>query len=309
MLEKYLDSQEIVTKLLLNSLNNNRLSQAYLFVCDDIDYIFYYSKDFVKEILKKSNLSQEKLDNIFNRIDKNEYNELKIIESQGQFIKKEQLIELQNSVQNKPVEANKIVYIIKNAEKLNSSSANCILKFLEEPSDDIIALLLTNNLNMVLPTIKSRCQILNFKNEISILNDEDRLKRNLFIESLEKDDEEIENIINKCILFIENLESKKLSTVIYIKELLWDIFKTNEDINILFGFMTYLYIDSIYKIMNKDIKYMNKYINLIDLIIEKNEINDIITKINIIENLKLCLKSNVNSKLIFDKMIIEFSEV
>lgn len=309
MLEKYLDSQEIVTKLLLNSLNNNRLSQAYLFVCDDIDYIFYYSKDFVKEIIKKSNLSQEKLDNIFNRIDKNEYNELKIIESQGQFIKKEQLIELQNSVQNKPVEANKIVYIIKNAEKLNSSSANCILKFLEEPSDDIIALLLTNNLNMVLPTIKSRCQILNFKNEISILNDEDRLKRNLFVESLEKDDEEIENIINKCILFIENLESKKLSTVIYIKELLWDNFKTNEDINILFGFMTYLYIDSIYKIMNKDIKYMNKYINLIDLIIEKNEINDIITKINIIENLKLCLKSNVNSKLIFDKMIIEFSEV
>ena len=309
MLEKYLDSQEIVTKLLLNSLNNNRLSQAYLFVCDDIDYIFYYSKDFVKEIIKKSNLSQEKLDNIFNRIDKNEYNELKIIESQGQFIKKEQLIELQNSVQNKPVEANKIVYIIKNAEKLNSSSANCILKFLEEPSDDIIALLLTNNLNMVLPTIKSRCQILNFKNEISILNDEDRLKRNLFIESLEKDDEEIENIINKCIFFIENLESKKLSTVIYIKELLWDNFKTNEDINILFGFMTYLYIDSIYKIMNKDIKYMNKYINLIDLIIEKNEINDIITKINIIENLKLCLKSNVNSKLIFDKIIIEFSEV
>ena len=36
-------------------------------------------------------------------------------------------------------------YIIKNAERLNPSSANTILKFLEEPEDNIIAILLTNN--------------------------------------------------------------------------------------------------------------------------------------------------------------------
>ena len=309
MLEKYLDSQNIVTNLLLNSLKNNRLSQAYLFVCDDIDYILNYSKEFVKEILKKSDINQTKLNNIFNRIDKNEYTELKIVESQGQFIKKEQLIELQNSVQNKPVEANKIVYIIKNAEKLNSSSANCILKFLEEPSDDIIAILLTNNLNLVIPTIKSRCQILNFKNEISMLDEEEKLKRNLFVSTLEKNAEEMDNIINDYLLFIENLETKKLSTVIYSKDLIWDHFKINEDISTLFNFMTYLYMDCLFKKMNKKIKYMNKYVDIIDLIIEKNRVNDIITKINIIENLKLCLKSNVNSKLIFDKLIIEFSEV
>ena len=77
-----------------------------------------------------------------------EYTELKIVKPNGQFIKKEQLLELQNSVLNKPVEANKIIYIIKNAERLNSSSANSILKFLEEPEDNIIAILLTDNLNL-----------------------------------------------------------------------------------------------------------------------------------------------------------------
>ena len=40
MLDKYLDSQDVVTNLLLNSIKNNKLSQAYLFVCDDIDYIY-----------------------------------------------------------------------------------------------------------------------------------------------------------------------------------------------------------------------------------------------------------------------------
>ena len=143
MLEKYLYSQEIITKLLINSLDNNKLSQAYLFVCSDINYSYEYAKTFIKDILKKSNLSDEILNNIYSRIDKDEYTELKVIEPEGQFIKKEQLLELQNSVLNKPVEGNKIVYIIKNCEKLNSSSANSILKFLEEPADDIIAILLT----------------------------------------------------------------------------------------------------------------------------------------------------------------------
>ena len=141
MLEKYLNSQEIVTKLLLNSIMTNKLSQAYLFVCDDIDYIYEYAKNFIKEIIKMSNLDEKTLNNIYKKIDNEEYNEVKIVKTDGQFIKKEQLIELQNSVLNKPVEANKIVYIIKSAEKLNSSSANSILKFLEEPEDDIIAIL------------------------------------------------------------------------------------------------------------------------------------------------------------------------
>ena len=50
MLEKYLDSQEVVTRLLLKSIKDNKLVQAYLFVCDDIEYLFQYSKDFAKEL-------------------------------------------------------------------------------------------------------------------------------------------------------------------------------------------------------------------------------------------------------------------
>ena len=87
-----------------------------------------------------------------------------------------------------------IIYIIKNCEKLNSSSANCILKFLEEPEDDIIAILLTDNINMVLPTIKSRCQILNFKN-----NNSNKMKNILFFVGLDITDEDKEKFIHNSI--------------------------------------------------------------------------------------------------------------
>ena len=55
--------------------------------------------------------------------------------------------------------------MIREAEKLNGFSANTILKFLEEPEDDIIAFLLTDNRYHVLDTILSRCQVLSLKEE------------------------------------------------------------------------------------------------------------------------------------------------
>ena len=310
MLEKYIEEQETVTKLLKQSLENNKLVQAYLFVCDDINYIYEYAKDFTKEIIKLSNLDENILKNIYKRIDKEEYTELKIIIPSGNFIKKEQLLELQKSTLTKPVEANKIVYIIKNCEKLNSSSANCILKFLEEPSDDIIAILLTDNINMVIPTIKSRCQVLNFKNVKNNVNNAEKLKQNL-IEYLSEDlsQEDFDTMINSSIEFIKKVEKNKKNTIIEEKNLLWDKFKTNNEIFILLNVMVYSYMDSLYFKLNNEINYMNDYLDLIEYISKNNEINDIINKVNIVEKIKNDLIYNINQKLLFDRLIIELSEV
>ena len=76
------------------------------------------------------------------------------------WIKKDQLLDLQSEFNNKAFEGNKKIYIIRSAEKMNVQTANSILKFLEEPVDDIIAILITDNINMLLPTIISRCQVI-----------------------------------------------------------------------------------------------------------------------------------------------------
>jgi DNA polymerase-3 subunit delta' len=50
--------------------------------------------------------------------------------------------------------------IIDSACELNKSAANALLKILEEPQKNNFLILIAHNLNRVLPTIKSRCQII-----------------------------------------------------------------------------------------------------------------------------------------------------
>ena len=147
-------------------IENNKISHAYLIELNDYEKDFSDILDFVKMIL--CNCSHEDLQkdnsNICNLVDTGNYPDLKIVEPDGQWIKKNQLVEVMDEFQNNSFFNNRCIYIIKEAEKLNSSSANTILKFLEEPQDEIMAILLTKNRFQVIETILSRCQIMTLSN-------------------------------------------------------------------------------------------------------------------------------------------------
>ena len=85
MLEKYLDEQPIVTKLLINSKNNYKLVQAYLLVSNDKSFLMDFSLDFVKELVCDNDTKIHKM------IDNKLYPELKIIEPINNNIKKDQI--------------------------------------------------------------------------------------------------------------------------------------------------------------------------------------------------------------------------
>ena len=301
MLEKYMDEQRVVTTLLKKSIQNNKIVQAYLFYSDDIDYIYKYAKDFSKEIIAKD---LDTKDNICKKIDEDIYSELKIVEPISNNIKKEQLIDLQKEVQNKPVEGNKIVYIIKNCEKLTAASSNSILKFLEEPADDIVAILLTDNISYVLPTIKSRCQVINFNR---IKKDKNENTYDLFYNLLifdNSDPDDINKKIDAVVNFIENIETKGINEFIYIKNI-WNVIKNQQEYNIFVSIMIYFYMDVLYSKIEKEIKYMYNFTDIVDLVKSKNTLNDIINKIYVLEQAKLEGTNNVNNKLLLDKIIIE----
>jgi len=80
----------------------------------------------------------------------------------GQFYKKEQVSELISENYTRPMVSNRKVFILSEAHKMNESSSNSFLKVLEEPSESTIFILLTNNKSRLLPTIRSRCQIISF---------------------------------------------------------------------------------------------------------------------------------------------------
>ena len=66
---------------------------------------------------------------------------------------------LQIWLQKKPYQALKKIVLVKKAENLTIPAQNAFLKILEEPPKSSIIILATQNTNLLLPTITSRCQI------------------------------------------------------------------------------------------------------------------------------------------------------
>ncbi len=148
--------------------NNDSLTHAYLIEVSNYGVDYADVLKFVKLILcSKKDKTIENIDcnecNICTLIDEGNYPDLYVIEPDGYSIKKEQILLLEREFYNSSLLDNKRIYIIKEAEKMNDFASNTILKFLEEPSPNIIAILLTKNRYKMIDTIVSRCQLLSLK--------------------------------------------------------------------------------------------------------------------------------------------------
>ena len=69
---------------------------------------------------------------------------------------------LVDQVANKPKVSDRVIYIVDEAQRLNTSSQNLLLKTLEEPPAHCVIILLCTRLDKLVPTILSRCQVVRF---------------------------------------------------------------------------------------------------------------------------------------------------
>ena len=298
MLDEYKESQKIVYKTLTNEIKNNKYSHAYLFESNGNADTLKLVLAFAKMLLCPNNYSNNS--NCVNcticeRIDKNIYSDLKIIEPDGMWIKKEQLDELQKEFSTKSIESNKKVYIINGAEKLNVQASNSMLKFLEEPEEGIIAILITNNVYQLLSTIVSRCQIIS----LAKLDN-----KNINIDLSE---EELDIHLNNINNFVKYLEKEKLDTIIMSNKLWHDIYKERKDYIFGYELLLIYYKDILNYKLSRKLELFDKYIDDIKKISEINTFNNIIFKINKIIELKEHIKVNANQNLLLDKLVIELT--
>lgn len=310
MLDEYQTNQKIIYKILKNAIKKDRLSHAYLFETKGNDDAFNMALSFAKYILCPYNYSEKS--NCGNctqcdKITKNIFSELKIIEPDGLWIKKEQLEDLQKEFSYTAVEASKKVYIIKQADRLNPSAANSILKFLEEPEPNIIAILLVDNLYQVMDTIISRCQIINFNKNINIKNLDyiNKIKHLVKVPEFDQENQEeiIKEKIDSIIKFINNIEIKKLDSIIYTKKLFHDIFKEKNEVIFAFDIIILYYKDLINEKINRD-KEIFIDINT-NQITSNNTLQALNKKLLILVNTKDKINYNANTNLLIDKLIIE----
>lgn len=83
-----------------------------------------------------------------------------VLEPEGRQIKIKQVRELSSRLHYHSFEGGRKVGVIPYAEHMTEEAQNAFLKTLEEPTADTMLILTASNLNRVLPTILSRCQLL-----------------------------------------------------------------------------------------------------------------------------------------------------
>lgn len=311
MLDDFISDQAIAYKIFKNSIIKNKLSHAYLINTNGYHKGFDFAKAFAKYLLCPNNETGNHECSVCHLIDNNSYSEFKVIEADGLWIKKEQTDELQEMFSMKSLSGRK-VYIINGVENLNISASNSILKFLEEPEEGIVAILITDNIYKVLGTIVSRCQVINLNN-VQIKSDDmllnvgnqlynDSDKINEFV-----NDSESINGIGHVIDFIEYLYSNKLDTLVYINKYWNDFFKGKDDYLFAFNIMIMFYSDVINYKMGNDI-ILSEFKSNIEKFseLDYNIINKIL---NLIIEVREDLYSNVNLNLLMDKFIIKMEAI
>lgn len=150
-------------------LQSDRMSHAYLFSGNfaSLDMALYLAKSQFCE-KRQSGLPCQEC-RACRLIANGEFSDVKIIEPQGQLIKTETIKELTKDFSRSGFEGKSQVFIIKDCEKMHVNAANSLLKFIEEPQSSSYVILLTNDENNVLPTIKSRTQIFRFPKQLDML--------------------------------------------------------------------------------------------------------------------------------------------
>lgn len=295
MLDKYIEKQNIVYKTLTNAVSKNTYSHAYLFETNDNEDAFEIALSFAKTLLCPNNYTNNNkcVDcTQCQKIDRNIFSDIQIINPDGMWIKKEQLDSLQKEFSKKSIESNKKIYIINNAELLNVQASNSILKFLEEPEENIIAILITKNIYQLLPTIVSRCQIISLKKN----NNQEKII-----------DEEIKEKLEYINNFVKYLEKEKINAMLMTQKLWHDYFKERKDYIVGYELILIYYKDILNFKLNRKIELFSDYKEEIEIIANNNTFSNLIYKINKVIELKEYIKVNANQNLLLDKLIIELS--
>ena len=296
MLSDYKDKQLLAYNLFVKDIENNCVTHAYLIDENNYSDSFNMVISFVKAILCDNKYIDNSKCNdcsLCKRIDDGNYPEVKIISADGLYIKKQQIIELQQEFSRSAVEGKKRIYIIRDCEKMRPEAANSMLKFLEEPEEGIVAILMTNNINNVLSTIVSRCKVVKLN---KVLNE------NIVVDE----------VLDKLALdFVFNLETRGIDMLINVKDIWFSVLgpKDREKMVLVFDMMIDIYYDIMKVLIGSDSFKYTKWREKIFELSKLNYLDGVLEKINILINAKDSIKYNVNSSLLIDSIIINIGGI
>ena len=140
------------------TLKSGRVSHAYLFESDDAEkgkaLLKAISKALVCEVLPGEGCGTCPA---CKRIEEENHPDVIFLRREKAQLLTSDIEGLQKRLLNRPFEAERIIVLIEEAELMNTEAQNKILKTLEEPRPGTVIMLLCENREKLLPTIRSRC--------------------------------------------------------------------------------------------------------------------------------------------------------
>ena len=322
MKETIKNRQPIVYQILYNALKNQKLAHAYLFHGAKGTLKYETAILLAQSILCKENDFACETCTTCKRIAKKEYSDFIYLDASEISLKKEAVLKLQASFSKTALEdKGKKVYVIDHVENATVDALNSLLKFIEEPSDDMIAILISEHLERVLPTIVSRCQLIPFKaSGFKVIYEQSKKQMDMF------DAYMLSNLMNDIDAMKEVVEEEAYQHAVYVfKEVMKD-FLTDIDQCLLFmqteGFpaknknnqkQAFLYLLDFLLILLKDCikKQTNcedeSYLTIHQQFVDQNK--QYTALMRIVMKAKDQLLRSCNMALLIDQMIYDMKEV
>ncbi len=154
-----IEGQWKAQRILSHALKSGKISHAYLFNGPSGTGRMAMAREFAKALFCTAGGADacgECLE--CRKFEHGNQTDITTIAPDGQSIKIDQIRELQRDFAYRNSGTKRKVYMIEQADKMTMQAANSLLKFLEEPLSPVVAILITDNGQAVIPTIRSRTQ-------------------------------------------------------------------------------------------------------------------------------------------------------
>lgn len=267
---------------LLAHYHENKLSHAFLLETNDQEQCLKNLLEFLAFINRTGD--EEEDEKLSHMILHENFPSLIVIRPEGVSIRKEQILDLKNIFKTKPIFSKYNMYILMNAECLNLSSANTMLKFLEEPEDNILAFFITNNKENIIETIKSRCQVVMdcYSNVVEV--------------SIPKVWQSI------AVNYVKEYECVHDEAILYNKNVLLPLIHDKKECLYLFKSIFQIY-EMLYKCKLNSSSLIEEYQDLAFLL--KHDVSFFVCQLSYISNILDHLNYNVNINLLLDRFVLE----
>lgn len=311
MLKDYLiENQPLFYRIILNEFQQNKIPHAYLLSGKNVEKPLEFLK--MSLICDETLACETCLD--CQKVKNHQYTDIIEVNGYEEIIKKAHIENIQSTFKKSSLEGKYKIYIIERIENATKEAMNSLLKMLEEPTEGIYAIFTTQNINKVLPTIISRCQVIEIKldnrnilkkelleegveiekaNILSILmNDKDRI--------LELDENNFDDIKAEVLNFVEDLFLHRENLIINTQIHLMKNHSNKEDIKLFLNILIIALKDMFHVKHNKDIAFIN-HIEMFQSFQYDND--DLIKKIELVLETLNLVDSNANLPLLMDSMM------